>query len=150
MNHKKEKELYKMADKFVLEGLDLQIQRYEIEKVRYLKKFKECKKNYPMIKIISDIPGIGEIGAMKLVSRIVDAHRFQTRNHFLSYCGLIKLEKMSGGRSYGKKNPRFCRMMKGVFKTATPPCFRNVDHWIKILLFQIGAEWNFNDLRKKI
>ena len=86
-----------MVDKFVLEGLDSQIERYEIEKSRYLKKFKEYKKKHSMIKIVSNIPGIGEIGAVKLVSRIVDAHRFQTRNHFLSYCGLIKLEKISGG-----------------------------------------------------
>lgn len=118
-NHKKEKELLKMADKFVLEGLDSQIEKYENEKERYLKKFKECKKAHSMIKIVSEIPGIGEIAAMKLVSRIVDAHRFKTKNHFLSYCGLVKLEKMSGGKSYGKKNPRFSRMMKSVFKTAT-------------------------------
>ena len=48
----------------------------------------------------------------------MDAYRFPTRNNFLSYCGLIKLEKISGGKSYGKKNPRYCRMMKVVFKTA--------------------------------
>jgi transposase len=119
LNHKKEKELSKMADKFVLEGLDSQIERYEVEKTRYLEKFSECKKTNQMIKTVSLIPGIGDIGAMKIVSRIVDAHRFETKNHFLSYCGLIKLEKMSGGKSYGKKNPRFCRMMKSVFKTAT-------------------------------
>ena len=35
----------------------------------------------------------------------------------MSYCGLIKLEKISGGRSYGKRTPRFCRSLKGVFKT---------------------------------
>ena len=38
--------------------------------------------------------------------------------NFLSYCGLIKLEEMSGGKSYGKRTPRFCRSMKAVFKTA--------------------------------
>ncbi len=119
LNHKKEKNLNKMADKFVLEGLDSQIERYEEEKERYLNKFKECQKEYSMIKNISKIPGIGTISAVKIVSRVVDASRFETRNHFLSYCGLIKLEKISGGKSYGKKNPRFCRMMKGVFKTAT-------------------------------
>jgi len=67
LNHKKEKELSKMADKFVLEGLDSQIERYEVEKTRYLEKFSECKKTNQMIKTVSLIPGIGDIGAMKIV-----------------------------------------------------------------------------------
>ena len=35
----------------------------------------------------------------------------------MSYTGLIKLDKLSGGRSYGKKNPRYCRQLKDVYKT---------------------------------
>ncbi|MBF0208235.1 MAG: IS110 family transposase [Oligoflexia bacterium] len=85
---------------------------------RYKKKFTALRKKHAEIGRLSDIPGIGDIGAVKIVSRIVDASRFKTRNHFMSYCGLVKLEMMSGGRSYGKKNPRYCRMMKSVFKTA--------------------------------
>jgi hypothetical protein len=35
-----------------------------------------------------------------------------------SYCGLIKHEKLSGGRSYGRRTPRYSRMLKSVYKTA--------------------------------
>jgi hypothetical protein len=35
----------------------------------------------------------------------------------LSYAGLIKLGRISGGRSYGKKNPRYSRQLKGVYKS---------------------------------
>ena len=42
--------------------------------------------------------------------------RFANKGHFLSYAGLIKLDKISGGRSYGKKNPRYCRQLKSVYK----------------------------------
>jgi len=118
-NHKKELELDGDADSFVLQGFDENIDKYEHEKTRYLVEFKRLERKYPEIKRVSDIPGIGTKSAVKIVSRVVDAHRFRTKNHFLSYCGLIKLEKMSGGKSYGKKNPRYCRMMKSIFKMAT-------------------------------
>jgi len=117
-NHKEEAEINTEADSFVLKGLDLQIENYENERKRYQNEFSRLMRLYPEIKRISEIPGIGGIGAVKIVSRIIDAKRFQTRNNFLSYCGLIKHEQMSGGKSYGKKKPRCCRMMKSVFKTA--------------------------------
>lgn len=41
--------------------------------------------------------------AMSNMAIIVDAKRFKDRNHFLSYCGLLKLDRMSGGKNYGKK-----------------------------------------------
>lgn len=116
-NHKREVELASDVDSFVLKGLDLQIENYESERKRYQDEFNRLKKSYPEIKRVSEIPGIGDVGAVKIISRVVDAHRFPTRNNFLSYCGLVKLEKISGGKSYGKKNSRYCRMMKSVFKS---------------------------------
>ena len=35
----------------------------------------------------------------------------------MSYTGLIKLNKESGGRSYSKKNSRFSRQLKSVYKS---------------------------------
>ena len=35
----------------------------------------------------------------------------------MSYTGLIKLKKTSGGRSYGKRNPRYSRQLKSVYKS---------------------------------
>ncbi len=106
------------AEQFVLEGLDRSIQAFEEEKKRYEGEIsKLCKKHRP-IRNLTSIPGIGEIGAIKIVSRIVDPRRFDSKGDFLSYCGLIRLEKMSGGRSYGKKSSRYCPMMKDIFKFA--------------------------------
>ena len=117
-DHKEETEQAMEADKFVLGGIDLQIKNYEAEKLRYKNEFARLKKANPEIKRLCDIPGIADISAVKLVARVVDANRFPTRSHFFSYCGLIKHEQMSGGKSYGKKKPRYCRTMKAVFKTA--------------------------------
>ena len=111
--------------------MNRQIEHYEKERQRYQTEFVRLKKKYAEIKRVCEIPGIGDIGAIKIISRVVDANRFQTRNNFLSYCGLIKHERISDGKSYGKKKPRFCRMMKNVFKTAT--------------LATIGGNNQFND-----
>ena len=116
-DHKAENNTDNKIDAFVLEGLDRGIESYEREKERYQKEFAALKRKHSEIRRVSEIPGIAEIGAVKIVSRVVDANRFKTRNHFMSYCGLIKLEKISGGRSYGRKNSRYCRMLKSVFKT---------------------------------
>jgi len=104
-------------DQFVLEGLDRQIQNYNVEKKSYTKEFQRLVKKYPEIRNQKSIPGIGLINAVKIVARIVTPFRFADKGHYLSYAGLIKHEKISGGRSYGKKNPRFCRMMKSIYKS---------------------------------
>ena len=119
------------TDIFVLKRLDKGIISYETERELYKNEFKKAIKANKTIKNIHKISGIGDVNTIKLVSRVVEAKRFKNKNHFLSYSGLIKLEKISGGRSYGKKNPRYCRMMKSIFKTAA--------------LVAIGGNNQFND-----
>ena len=104
-------------DQFVLEGLARQIQNHNAEKKSYIKEFQRLANKYPEIRHQKAIPGIGLINAVKIIARIVTPFRFADKGHYLSYAGLIKHEKISGGRSYGKKNPRFCRMMKSIYKS---------------------------------
>lgn len=116
-NSKEKTTLANPHDSFVLEGLDRTIIAYENEKQRYEAEFKRLSKIHKSIGHLKTISGIGDINAVKIVARVVDASRFD-RNSWWCYCGLVKLEKISWNRSYGKKNPRFCRAMKAVFKTA--------------------------------
>jgi hypothetical protein len=105
------------GDQFVLEGLDRQIEVYTKEKKGYEEEFKNLVKKHPEIKHQKSLPGIGDINAVKIVSRIVTPDRFMNNGNYLSYVGLIKLDRISGGRSYGKKTPRFCRQLKSVYKS---------------------------------
>jgi len=105
------------GEQFVLECLDRQIEAYKEEKEGYEEEFKRLARKYPEIRHQMSLPGIGVIHAVKIVSRVVSPYRFADKGHYLSYSGLIKLEKISGGRSYGKRNPRYCRQLKGVYKT---------------------------------
>lgn len=106
-------------DQFVLDFYNRQIETYKREKKLYEEKFKEFAKLYPEIRHQKSLPGIGLINAVKIVARVVTPYRFADKGHYLSYAGLIKLEKISGRRSYGRKNPRYCRQLKSVYKTST-------------------------------
>jgi len=114
----------------VLEGVDRGIEAYEKERTRYDAEMEKQRKKHLMIRNLDGIHGIGVIGAVKIAARVVDARRFEDKGKWLSYCGLVRQEKLSGGRSYGWKKPRYCRTLKGVFKAAA--------------LGVIGGENNFN------
>lgn len=107
------------SDQFALDCIDRQVEFYKQEKEGYEKKFNRLAKDYPEISHQKSLPGIGPIHAVKIVARVVTPYRFADKGHYLSYTGLIKLEKISGGRSYGRKNSRYCRQLKSVYKTST-------------------------------
>ena len=127
---KREKNLTQKVESFVLEGVDRGIEAYEKERERYENEMEKQRKKHLMIRHLDGIPGIGVVGAVRIAARVVDAGRFEDKGKWLSYCGLVRLEKLSGGRSYGWKKPRYCRTLKGVFKTAA--------------LGVIGGKNNFN------
>lgn len=102
---------------FVLECLNRQIGLYETEKKSYESEFKVLGRKHPEIRHQKSLPGIGDINAVKIVARVVNPERFSGKGHYLSYAGLIKHERTSGQKSYGKKNPRYCRQLKDVYKT---------------------------------
>lgn len=105
------------SDQYVLSSLERQVESYEKEKKGYEKEFGQLVRKYPDIRNQTSLPGIGAINAVKIVARVVTPHRFSGKGHYLSYTGLIKLARMSGGRSYGQRTPRYCRQLKCVYKT---------------------------------
>ena len=107
------------GDQYALDCMDRQLELYEKEKEGYEKEFDRLVKKYPEISHQKSLPGIGPIHAVKIAARVVTPYRFADKGHYLSYIGLVKLEKMSGGRSYGRKNSRYCRQLKSIYKTST-------------------------------
>ena len=98
---KREKNLTQKVESFVLEGVDRGIEAYEKERTRYDAEMEKQRKKHLMIRNLDGIHGIGMIGAVKIAARVVDARRFEDKGKWLSYCGLVRQEKLSGGRSYG-------------------------------------------------
>lgn len=112
-------------DKFVIEGIERGIAAYEAEKARYESEFEKISKKYQSVNLLMSLPGIKEINSVKIAATVVDPRRFPSAGHFLAYCGLIRLENMSGGRSYGWRKPRYSRLLKGVFQNAALTAITN-------------------------
>ena len=105
-------------ERFVLEGIEEGIEAYESRKKKYEKGFEQLRRKHKAISHLVGVPGIAEIGAVKIAATVVDPRRFDHKGRWLSFCGLVKHEKLSGGRSYGRRQSRYSRTMKSVFKTA--------------------------------
>jgi transposase len=120
----KQHTLESATEKFILDGIDKNIKIYEEEKKRYEERFNNIVKQYPMIKLLKSLPGIGNIHAVKIFAKIITAKRFQNAGCFLSYCGLVKLKRMSGGVVYGSKYSRYSRTLKCVFSMAACSCLQ--------------------------
>lgn len=103
---------------FVEEILQENIDLYRRSKEQYERRFQELARANKLVRFHREIDGIGTIGAVKIVATVVDARRFPHSGKYLSYCGLVKHEKFSGGRSYGRRKPRYSRLLKSVYKTA--------------------------------
>lgn len=105
-------------NKFIVSQLDEKISAYIAKKGNYEEKFYKVTKSNKIIKSLMSIPGIGIISSVTILSMVIDARRFKSSNHYLSYCGLANHQKMSGGRYYGKRLPRYSRKLKSVYKSA--------------------------------
>jgi transposase len=103
---------------FIMEHLDKSIELYRHAKEQYEAKFEHFCDHNKQVKLILPVSGIGTIGAVTILATVVDARRFPRTGKYLSYCGLVKLQKSSGGRSYGQRKPQYSRSLKAVYKIA--------------------------------
>jgi transposase len=128
-------------DTILKENIDL----YRRSKEQYERRFNELARHNKLVRLQREIDGIGTIGAVKIVACVVDARRFQSVGKYYSYCGLIKHEKFSGGRSYGRRKPRYSRVLKSVYKTAALAVLRGnnpIRRYYDVLLTRGVAEHN--------
>lgn len=112
---------------FVLTRIEKAIECLEEQRLEYKAEFALLHKKHSVIRILKSIPGIGPVGAVKIAAIVVSPDRFKDAGHFWSYCGLVELQKISGGKVYGKKAPRCCRTLKHVFMAAAMSASRITD-----------------------
>lgn len=136
-------------EQFVLRHLEEQIVHYEEDKKSYEQEFMRIGKRIKAIRLQKSLPGIGLINAVKIVARVVEAKRFASKGDYLSYCGLIKLDRVSGGRSYGKKNPRHCPCLKSVYKTAALAATESSGNPLKSYYHHLMNERNYPDYQAR-
>jgi len=130
---------------FILERLNRNIADYEEIKVEYISRFKQLKKSDIRLKRLCKVPGLDIIGAVKVLAMVIDARRFKKSGNYLAYCGLVLYSKESGKRSYGKRRPRYCRVLKSVYKTAAMAMMKgssDMSDYYYMLLDRSVAEHN--------
>lgn len=106
------------APTFVVAGVDQQLAENDELREKYLTEFARWTRRDPRLQRLCKVPGIGVVSAVKILAMVIDARRFRKSGHYLGYCGLVVQELTSGGRSYGWRRPRCCRLLKGVYKSA--------------------------------
>jgi len=115
---KQEKLEASRVNKFIVAQLDEKIESYREKHKRYEKEFERVSKNNNVLRSLKTIPGLGPISSVTILSIVIDGKRFKSNNHYLGYCGLVKHQKQSGGRSYGRRLPRYSRRLKAVYVSA--------------------------------
>ena len=68
------------------------------------------------------------LSAFEIVSIVVQPHRFKNKGKYLSYCGLVLLEKTSGNKSYGKRKSRYNRKLHGVYIRAARTAIKGTNN----------------------
>jgi len=111
---KKEDEILSFIEEHQMRAISF----YEEEKGRYENVFKQLKRKNEIIKMLCRVSGIKETSAVKIYSVVIDAKRFENKYKYWGMCGLVKYNRESGGKNYGKKAPRFSRILKNVYRSA--------------------------------
>ena len=135
---------------FIEETQRRSIELYQNEKKRYENIFYGIKKKHPVIKKLCQISGIGLITAITIYAKVIDARRFANKYKYWSYCGLVKNEKRSGGKLYGKRNPRYSRRLKSAYKTAALAAITHKNDICEYYNYMINQGLNMEDARNGI
>ena len=122
-----EKTLKDRSHIFVNQTLKMQLEKNEESKKLYFEEFKKLRQKHKIVSLLEEIPGVGIVGALTILSRVVCAERFPNKGTFLSYCGLVRHDLQSGGRSYGKRMTQYSRDLKKIFKLAAFIVLTNKD-----------------------
>lgn len=136
-------ELASPEERFVLKNIESMITVHEAQRLEYVSQFRAIRRQHKMIQNLESITGIGIIHAVKITAVVIDASRFKHATAFWLYCGLQKYELISGGKSYGKRSPRYCRKLKCVFKTAALVCAQRDDGALKKYYEDLIKERNY-------
>lgn len=110
--------------KFIGQSVYNVLSQMELERQKYIKEIVRVSKQFKEIKYLKSIPGIRDIRAAKIVSQVVDPHRFASKYKYFSYCGLVRHKRISGNKEYGSTRIWGNRTLKCVYKMAAKDVLR--------------------------
>jgi transposase len=106
------------TSQFVARNLLKQIEFLAEAKLEYKRVFEGNTNFNNQIKLLTTIPGIAAVRANIIAGAVVDPKRFPNKYKFWSYCMLVKHDRTSDGKSYGKISTYGKISLKGLFMSA--------------------------------
>jgi len=100
---------------FVGRTLFDQIRLLEEIRADYVKQFEKYVKKYPEIQALTSLPGISTVRATMIAAIVISPDRFENKHKFWSYSMLVRHDRQSDGRSYGKVTIRANATLKTIF-----------------------------------
>lgn len=110
--------LPRSEDRFIGNHLRRLLAALEQSRQAYIEEIRRYSKRFKELALLKTIPAIGDIQAAKIVSQVVNPHRFDTKYKYYSYCGLVRHTRTSADRSYGTTKIWGNRVLKCVYKMA--------------------------------
>ena len=105
-------------DRFIGSHLYRLLTMLEQSRQAYVKEICRSTTRFKELTLLKTVPYIGDIQAAKIVSQVVNPHRFRTKYKYYSYCGLVRHARISGDRNYGTTKIWGNRVLKCVYKMA--------------------------------
>lgn len=139
-----------VPSQFVAKRLLDQVQHLTDVKGEYLTLFTENMDKNNSIKALATLPGISAVRANIIAAAVVDSKRFENKNKFWSYCMLVKHDKQSDNRSYGKITVFGKLSLKNVFMGATIQVLSGDSELKKYYDEQIAKGVNARAARKNV
>lgn len=97
---------------------EAQLSRERLREIRRLNTLISGQLPTPGKALVEGIPGIGPIGAAKIIAAVGDIHRFPDHAHFAAYCGAAPLQASSGRLQRHRLNRHGNRQLNRVLDTA--------------------------------
>lgn len=123
---------------YAFASLIRELEFYRSEKLEITRKLRELSRKEEFeeeVKIITSQPGFGLIGAMTILTEIIDFTRFSNADQLVSFVGLCPTEHSSGeSRHQGKINKRHNKRLRIIFIEASWTAIRYDDELLQYYL----------------
>jgi transposase len=119
----------------IVDSLWLQLDQTRQTQESILKTAKAQSKQYPEIKLLDGIPGVGFIHAATISAIMETPHRFADKRKVWAYAGLGIKKRVSGNKTYSEKlNTDFNRLLKYTAKQAALAALKTDNHFRRAYL----------------
>lgn len=88
------------------------------QKAGFVELFERNVLHYKEIRLLTTIPGIAATRANQIAAIVVTPYRFSSKYKFYAYSMLVKHNRISDGKSYGKRSPHGQSTLKKIFKAS--------------------------------